>query len=278
VGDGMHWYKLDGTPCYKIVGANGNERSPTVRDAREGIRGKRKGEWVLPPFSIVPSVTTVGHSVGKPDGLVKWIVKTTIECAATNPCREGEDADAYARRLQADADRWRDEAADLGTAIHDAIAEHLVPSAEPNPPDETLAPYVTPVFAWLDANIKTVVLSESSFATPDYGGRIDAYVELADGRCAYVDFKSQGTSEKYGHTTRTYDEWGEQLYAYSAGVGKPWDVLANLVISTTKPGVIGWHEWGGIDRLRRMWNAKLAYFQALHNYYPAQHAGERAAA
>ena len=32
-----HWYRLDGTPCYTVVGKNGKERNATLADARDVV-------------------------------------------------------------------------------------------------------------------------------------------------------------------------------------------------------------------------------------------------
>ena len=52
-----HWYEMDGTPRYRIVGKNGKERNTTLADARK--------------LDLLPSVTTIMKEAAKP-GLERW--------------------------------------------------------------------------------------------------------------------------------------------------------------------------------------------------------------
>jgi len=262
VKDGQHWYRLDGTPCYEIEGANGKARSPTVRDAREGIKGK------LAPRSIVPSVTTVSKGIGMPRQLANWLVRNALECAATNPPQPGETADDYVVRIAADAARTRGAAAELGTRVHDAIERWLHGRITPG---ADLMPLVEPAMVWLSANVVAVLAVERSFATPRYGGKLDLLCRLKDGdRLALIDLKTQGTSARYDHKPRIYDEWGIQLVAYAEAMDPlRRAVLGNLIVSTTEPGVT-WHVWDDRARLLRMWTYALSYWEEMHNMTPVE--------
>ncbi len=259
---GEHWYYRDGSRCFGVRTADGRERSPTIRDAKRGLRGQ------IAPYGIVPSVTTIMGSLGKPPGVVNWLVKTTVECAATLPHVDGEDAQAYAARLTADADRCRGAAAELGTQVHAAVAAELGHGDVAIRPD--LLPIVKPAVEFLMdyLDMSAEMLVEHSFATPVFGGTCDLYARLADGRWAYLDLKTQGTTERYGHVPRAYDEWGEQLAAYGVGVGRPYEALVNVIISTTKPGVVVAHEWPDLPRLREQWGCKLRYYQLTRGWWP----------
>lgn len=259
---GEHWYFLDGSRCFGVRTRDGRERSPTVRDAKRGVPGQ------VAPYGIVPSVTTILRALGKPPGLVNWLVRTTVECAATLPHVAGEDAETYAARLTADADRWRSGAAELGTRAHAAIAAQFATRLAVVPED--IRPVVTPAHEFLRDYLAPgrPRLVEHSFATPVYGGTCDLYARLADGRLAYIDLKTQGTTERLGHIPRAWDEWGEQLIAYADGIGRPFDVLVNVIVSTTKPGVVVAHEWTDAARLRDQWGCKLRYYQLTRDWWP----------
>lgn len=255
-----HWYFRDGRPCRHVLAASGEQRPPTLRDAKFGLRGQ------LDPYSIVPSVTTILRSLGVSPTLAQWMVDTALECAATLPPRPDEPADQYIERLRADAQRWSREAAAVGRRIHQAIELCLRAPETPVEPD--LAPFVEPVLNKIHQYVDHCELLEHSFATPVYGGTCDCYARLRDGRWAYMDWKTQGTRAQYDHKTRAYDEWQEQLAAYHLGIGRPADVYANIIVSTTKPGIVAIHEWPSMARAKQRWELKLRYYQIANNWWP----------
>jgi hypothetical protein len=128
--------------------------------------------------------------------------------------------------------------------------------------------FLRSLFPYNDDHCAPPLLIERSFATPLYGGASDLYGRMSDGRFAYIDLKTQGTSDRYAHVPRPYDEWGEQLVAYADGDGKACDALINIIVSTTKPGVVVAHEWPDIPRLRGQWQCKLRYYQLTKNWWP----------
>jgi hypothetical protein len=203
------------------------------------------------------------------------MVKTALECAATNPVREGETADAYYERMQADADRTRDEAAQLGTDIHAGIEKALhnhkaqVPLMTDVP--AAMRSYVEPIAEWIRSEVADPIAIEQSFAMRVYGGKVDLYCELNDTRRAVVDFKTQNTSSQYGHEPRVYDEWAEQLAAYAIGLGRPVDAWLNVVTSTAQPGKMLVHDWTPVrDQYARMWSCKLQYYQLVNQWWPPE--------
>lgn len=266
---GGHWYRREtGEPCHEIVGANGVVRTPTMRDAKRGLKGK------LAPFEIVPSVTGIIGAFGVALPVANWMARTALECAASEEPYDplGESTDDYVRRISAAADKKKAKAPALGTEVHDVIEAYLLGNErDALIQAETIA---APALKWIDANVVKVLGVEQTFATPVYGGTLDLYAELTNSRVGIVDFKTQGTKEQYGHRTRAYDEWGEQLIAYGEGHGKPFNVLCNVVMSTTQPGEWGEHTWTDIPRLRRQWHCKLRYYQLKNNWWPL---GRRAA-
>ena len=68
--ESTHWYDKAGQPRYTVIGANGNERPTTLRDARKD--------------GLVPSVTTVMSVAAKP-GLEAWKLNQAFLSALTLP-------------------------------------------------------------------------------------------------------------------------------------------------------------------------------------------------
>lgn len=257
-----HFYwRATGEPCWQLRGSNGELRSPTMRDAKFGLKGQ------FGPYELVPPVTMILRSFGVSPAIADWRERIAIECAATNPARDGETADDYAVRLGKDIACQRDAAAELGQRVHAAIEGTLIGRhrVEPTPDIVRIA---SPALEYIATGIKQALAVERNFAVRQYGGRVDLYALLGDGRRALIDFKTQGTKEKYGHTLRAYDEWGEQLAAYLEGLEQPCDVLINIAVSTTKPGAWLLHEWPDVNKLRKQWACKLRYFQLANNWWP----------
>ena len=260
---GGHWYwRETGEPCHEIEGANGKLRSPDLRDAKRGLKGK------LDPFAIVPSVTGIAGAFGVPGSLANWMVNTALECAAEEPpfCSDDETLDDYLLRIQSASKRKRAEAPALGTEVHARIAGYLTgKKCNVSIEAEVVA---LPALTWIDKNVVKVLAVEESFATPVYGGTPDLYAELTGDRIGYADWKTQATRERFGHKTRAWDEWGEQLIAYADGHGGRFNTLCNVVLSTTKPGEWGEHTWTQVEQLRRQWECKLRYYQLVNNWWP----------
>jgi hypothetical protein len=256
-----HFYRAeDGAAVYEITGANGKRRTPTLKDARFGLRG------ILRPFEIVPSVTTILHSVGVPHGLVRWKVSSALALAHANPPGDGEDAHAYANRVMSLAADAGSAVTDLGTRIHGAIEFKLVRGDWPHDVSDIM-PILEPAGAWLDANVAEVLAAEGSFADPSgvYGGKYDLWAKLKDGRTALIDFKTTA------RTREPYDEEGEQLAAYGEGSGCEHNALLNVYIGTVTPGVRTF-DWMADRRLARrilrQWRTKLKLFQLQHHWWP----------
>jgi len=101
-----HWYTDKGKPQHWIEGKNGKMRDTTLRDARK--------------LNLYPSVTEILNVAAKP-ALTNWLVKQALESALTLPKIEGEQPDAFLRRVKADSKEQTQSAMDLGTEIHDAV-------------------------------------------------------------------------------------------------------------------------------------------------------------
>jgi len=203
----QHWYKLDGNPAYSVVGANGNERPTTLRDARKG--------------GLVPSVTTIMGCADKP-GLTNWKIDQAILAALTCPRIDGEDEAAYLSRIKQDAKEQARKAAERGTQIHAWVQEGF---EQEGCVCEEGYPF------WESANdILTFECGsqdwkpEASFATDLYGGKCDLHTAAW-----VIDFKS---TDKDISTLKLWDEHYQQLAAYREGLKIPKAKCGILYISS----------------------------------------------
>lgn len=262
--DSSHWYRYPGgEPFYQVECSTipGKMRAPNIRDAR-----KMRAAGT----PIVPSVTTVQRAAGTPGSLVRWLRQQTLECALTLDQGEGESLDDFAKRVMVDADRHSDEAATLGTRVHDGIeklirAHHDGILYELN---DDVRSFVEPAYEWFVKNVAHVIALEETFACRDgYGGKVDLVAEFRNGRKAIIDWKTYGSKDKL----RAYPENGEQLAAYAEGLCQIlptwlWPVLINVGISTVRPGEITVIEHQNVESLRRTWQAKLTIWQEYNQF------------
>ena len=142
--EGGHFYKYDGTPFYTMIGKNGKERPVTVTDAK-GIAG--------------PSVTLVQKVERTPYFLDKWIKDQLVDAALTLPEIPNESMDDRKARIYADADAQRQQAQELGTAIHGAIENALKGEMF----NKNYARHVEGVVDWITRNGLIQVETERSF-------------------------------------------------------------------------------------------------------------------
>lgn len=237
-----HWYTKTGEPAYTVIGKNGKERATTLRDARQ--------------MNLVPSVTTILRCAAAP-GLEQWKRQNLLMAAATLPRVEGESADEWIKRVEADASKQAADARDRGTTIHGEIEKaylglpfdrdyQLIVGATMNAVAEHFGPR-----QWS---------AEKSFASElGYGGKLDL---SADG--IVIDFKTSefGPDDK----KEGYDEHLMQLCAYGLGLfddDTPYRA-ANVFVSTSHPGVVKIHEWSerDIQRGENMFLSILQFWQA----------------
>ena len=203
---GGHWYALDGTPRYTIIGANGKERPTTVRDARK--------------LGLVPSVTTILKLAAAPN-LVKWMKEQVAKAAYSERPREGESEADYMARILPLAEEVARKARDKGTEIHGAI-EKL----------DRHGPYSAHVDAAMGAVSEWAGMmdwdSERSFASPlGYGGKLDL---SAPG--FVCDFK---TTDKPLSDLKTWPDHRRQLAAYRMGLDMPDARCAICYVSSVVP-------------------------------------------
>jgi hypothetical protein len=226
--EGGHWYDKSGNPCYEVEAAKGGMRPTTLRDARK--------------MDLVPSVTTILKVLARP-GLDVWLKSNLLMAAATLPRMDGESADDWIKRVEADSKEQSLAAMSLGTSIHSSLEKAYL--GQPyDPAHET---YVVQTMGAIKAmfpheNWK----AEKSFAhAMGFGGKVDLH-----SRKVVIDFKTSAFSEdgKVGG----YDEHLMQLAAYGRGVCDSNFRAANVYISTTAPGLVKIQEWSPED-IQRGW-------------------------
>lgn len=229
---GSHFYLPDGTPFYSVPNKSkpGQMRAANVTDAKAA--------------GALPSVTTILGMVHR-YALAAWVESQYILAGARTVRLEGEDDDAFCRRIRDEGRAEAIAAAEFGTRVHDEIAfvqrflvtelglDSLASSGiEIN---TELLPFISGWCEWARANECVVYRAEQCFADVDerYGGRIDCVGTLR-GEPVVIDWQ---TSSKMV----TYPEKYAQVVAYKRGgrlEGRPLIVT----ISSTTPGLIEEHE------------------------------------
>lgn len=244
--ESTHWYDKAGQPRYTVIGANGNERPTTLRDARKD--------------GLVPSVTTVMSVAAKP-GLEAWKLNQAFLSALTLPPIPGESLDAFKKRAELDSREHARAAAELGTAVHASLEGFYRGNQYPL----AHAPMVEAAVSALDDYFgRHQWLPEKSFCSPlGYGGKVDLH--SAD---AVIDFKTKefGPDDKL----QAFDEQIIQLDAYRHGLGYPSAVMANLFISVSHPGTVRLIVHPQNGRHFQMFQHLLAYWKLSKGYDPME--------
>lgn len=239
-----HWYSLDGKPQHFIIGANGQSRDSTLRDAR-------KHGWV-------PSVTEVLNVIDKP-ALTNWKVDQGIMAALTLPRLPDEPEGAYLSRIKTDSAAQAKEAAEEGSRIHKAIESHFLGE----PYGDVYRPHVDGVLRKLAELFPSVTdwRAEMTFASPlGFGGCMDLHSPSTG---IVVDFKGKDGDFTDGKKL-AYDQ-DRQLAAYQKGANLPENVAANIFVSRTHPGAVKEHLWT-VEELSSAWQvftAALALWKAI---------------
>jgi hypothetical protein len=199
--DAGHWYAQDGSPAYRIKGANGVERNTTLRDAKK--------------LNLVPSVTTILNIISKP-GLINWLQQQVLLAALTLPRIASETEENWLERVMADSKSTGRDAADRGTRMHGCLELYFDGHRIDAPV------YCERVETALNAHFGEHILweSERSFALNGYGGKVDLSAPNI-----VVDFKSkEGDLSK----VTAYPEQIMQLAAYREGLQMPVARCANV--------------------------------------------------
>ncbi len=233
-----HWYTRDGVPRYTVIGANGKERSTTLRDARKE--------------SLVPSVTTILNVAAKP-ALNQWFQRQVLMAALTLPRRPDEPEDDYIARIMDDSKEQGRAAADFGTDIHASIQSFYEGQASDRHQD-----YVKGCVEALQAYFgHQAWVAERAFAHEiGFGGKCDLHAQNL-----VVDIKTKEFTDP--DKVDAYEEHMMQLSAYRVGLGMPDARCANIFVSRNTPGLVKIIEWDQADLKRgwEMFHSLLTFWQ-----------------
>jgi len=252
-----HWYNGIGTSCHSVIGANGNERSTTLRDARK--------------LNLYPSVTSLIGDVLVNRGLSVWLQNIILEAAFSQPPAEDEmDFEAYGKRVKHDADEFGKVAREFGSKLHceiDQFNRNMIAHRIHEIHGES-SPWMEQYRDWFDENITEVISSEETVVNHDHGyaGTMDMVADHREHGIVVIDFKTQ--KFKKGKVN-FYDSWNYQLAAYRECVdGKP--PCLNIAIDSTEASAPVEKLWTpqetkrGWDVFRRV----CEIWQLQKNYYP----------
>ena len=193
------WYARDGKQVESVLGKNGKQRAPTIRDARE--------------HGYLPSTTSIIRLAAAP-GLEQWKMRQVVLAALTHPNLTGTDADVDL--ILADASEQARKAREKGTEVHAAIQS----AYEGKDYDAKYLPHVqqsrSAIRKWIDWN-DVELDAERSFANNElgYGGKADLSAYMLD-KGYVLDVK---TTDKPLETLKTWPEHAWQLAAYREGLG-----------------------------------------------------------
>lgn len=186
-------------------------------------------------LGLLPGVSSILSTLAKP-ALETWKQRQAILAAERTVRAAGENDDSYAARVMAAALRPTQQAANLGTRIHNALEACL--AGNPFPSD--LATYVTPVIDWKTVKKLTFVEREKTVVNHAHGfaGTLDAAIRFGHDGIGIIDFKTRKT--RPGHAVTAYDGQPMQIAAYAAtywgeeALSRVYG--ANVFISTTESG------------------------------------------
>jgi hypothetical protein len=245
IKESTHWYDTEGKPAYTIIGANGNERATTLRDARK--------------HNYFPSVTTIMGAAAKP-ALENWKIDQALMAALTLPKEEEESLDDFMKRAKKDAKESAIQAAARGTEIHADIESGF--SGTPSKAYHAVRIVLDQMFPgeeWV---------AEDSFSSPSgYGGKIDLYSKSG----IFVDFKTKDGLQGKEPKKLVYDEHGMQLSAYSKGMDVALPQRASIFIDRADPGIVLAYKWDEESHQRHlgMFLSLLKFWQFSKNYTPS---------
>lgn len=248
--DGGHYYKRDGSPCYQVPTKNGGMRGINL----QWDRG----------LCLVPSVTTVCQVAPKPQ-LEKWKQDQLILAALTLGRGPNEKDEDFLRRVREDAFKQVDDAADLGSEIHDAC-EQFYKYKLAHPRHEATVLAVVKEVERLFPGV-TDWVSERSFAHPmGFGGRVDLHSPSTG---IVVDFKSKPGDFSDGKKL-AYDQH-VQLAAYQVGLRLPKAECANVFFSRTHSGFAKGHKWkvAEVEQGWEFFEKALALWKVWKRYDPS---------
>lgn len=251
----QHWYSQDGNPLYTIIGANGNERDTTLRDARK--------------LNLVPSVTTVMAGAAKP-GLDNYLQTQLLEaCISIGYSQRCNDKLKWKREVISKSREHSSNAAAKGTKLHDALEQYFLGKGY----DNKLEPIISPVIQLLYDEFGGIKWKpEVSFSSKlGFGGKVDMSYGGYQVDSEYgiiLDFKTKDTDNV--KKMIPYDEHGMQTAAYAVGLDTPNARRYNLFISTQVPGLLSLTESTNFERDWGMFEALLKLWQFRNKYVPGE--------
>jgi len=213
----MRWYTQQGEFVKTVIGANGKEREPTIRDAKK--------------HKYIPSVTTVLDLISKP-ALVNYFVVEALKAAYKNVWalkKEEKEAIAILKKISKEEG---EKAANFGTKIHNHVERFLKAKAgEELIMDGAVKAYVEPVYEYIiKNNIKGE--SEQSIIINVDNLKIAGTIDNLDDK-TIRDFKTQKTNK---HKFICYPSWKWQLAGYNITTQR--EKAEIIAISSTEPGLI----------------------------------------
>lgn len=248
--DRGHWYRRDGRPCYEIPNKTGGMRGINLQWDRH--------------LQLVPSTTTVPKIIYKAQ-LEAWKQDRIALMAEVTPRAPGEDDKAFLGRVRNMAFQSVDEAADLGTGVHDACEMHY--SGRPVP--HQYRQHVAGVVAEIGRLFPDVTdwIPEQYFAHPlGFGGKVDLHSPSTG---IVIDYK--GKSGDFSDKKQlAYDQhW--QLAPYRRGLKLPRAPGANIFFSRSHPGATTSRVWTPeeMDEGWRIFLATLELWKLLKKYDPS---------
>jgi hypothetical protein len=256
-----HWYEIGtGIPRYTVRTADGKrDRATTLADARK--------------LGLVPSVTGIMDVLAKP-ALNRWLFNNGCRASEAMPRQPGESDEAWFARLDAEARRPGEEAADTGTEAHNALEAWFKREDGVSPSDRWLT-HCGAVQDVLDGHFGgRDWQAERSFAHPlGFGGKCDL---SAPG--LIVDFKTKPRIE--AGKRYAWDNHPMQLAAYAIGLQAlhtsvpsldDWRqiTLANVFVGV-ECGTALLHVYTPEEAAKgwRMFRAALTVWQEQNNYRP----------
>jgi hypothetical protein len=252
-----HWYKPTGEPFYEVPNkSRGGTRPASITDARK--------------VRAYPSVTAI---IGIPEKtqLNRWKEDQMAMAALTYPgidelLKSGRELKDILAIIRRDSQRQAKEAAERGTAVHDAIESFF---KRRTVPAQHYATVVAAVELIEEECGPQEWEAEKWFASPlGYGGKIDLISPEW-----VIDFKTKPGDVS---DTTMYDDQLMQLIAYDVGCSDLNKTIvvrrrkANVIVSRDIPGNVKWHSWDGADE-EKQWNLfclLLQYWQAKNDYFP----------
>jgi hypothetical protein len=223
-----HWYDRSGVPCHQV---EMKTKPGQMRDTNVGDAIKLK---------LIPSVTNILNIVSA-ERLVAWRIDQAILASITINREPGEDDKAFITRILIDMDKERDDAAKLGSAIHECVANYLVLGDRDC---ESQAGILSvPFYDWAEKNIFDVHYSEQVKVGEGYAGTIDLKAEVSGYGLCIADFKSRKSKDgKFA----VYSKDRRQLAAYRAADAishKPADKCLSVLINSKEVSEPFIHEW-----------------------------------